>query len=69
MHVVVSLGNAWLYDNRRLLSKVRSGCHGLCVDTGRWENNVHLDKKDRLCLVCRLSQHVGDEHQFINNGF
>lgn len=34
------------FTNRRLLSRFRSGCHGLRVDTGRWENNVHLD---RLC--------------------
>ena len=27
----------------RLLSKFRSGCHGLQVDTERWEGNVHLD--------------------------
>ncbi len=53
------------YSNRRLLSRFRSGCHGLRVDTGRWENNVHLDRKDRLCLVCKSSQHVEDEHHFI----
>ena len=37
------------YSNRRLLSRFRSGCHGLRVDTGRWEHNVHLDRTDRLC--------------------
>ncbi len=42
-----------------------AGCHGLHVDTGRWENNVHLDRKDRWCLVCKSSQHVEDEHHFI----
>ena len=39
------------YSNRRLLSNFRSGCHGLHVDTGRWENNVHLDKKDSVFSV------------------
>ena len=39
--------------------------HGLRVDTGRWENNVHLDRKDRLCLVCSSAQQVEDEHHFL----
>ena len=47
-----------------LLSKFKSGCHGLRVDTGRWENNVHCDRKDRLCLVCSSAQQVEDEHLF-----
>ena len=33
------------------MSRFRSGCHGLRVDTDRWENNVHLDRKDRLCIL------------------
>ena len=53
------------FSNRRLLSRFRSGCHGLRVDTGRWENNVHLDRKDRLCLVCSSAQQVEDEHHFL----
>ena len=53
------------FSNRRLLSRFRSGCHGLRVDTGRWENNVHLDRKDRLCLVCSSAQDVEDEHHFL----
>ena len=53
------------FSNRRLLSRFRSGCHGLRVDTGRWEDNVHLDRKDRLCLVCVSAQHVEDEHHFL----
>ena len=52
------------FSNRRLLSRFRSGCHGLRVDTGRWENNVHLDRKDRLCLVCSSAHNVEDEHHF-----
>ena len=39
--------------------------HGLRVDTGRWEDSVHLNRKDRLCLVCRSSQQVEDEHHFL----
>ena len=30
-----------------------------------WENNVHLDRKDRLCLVCSSAQDVEDEHHFL----
>ncbi len=52
-------------SNRRLLSRFRSGCHGLRVDTGRWEDNAHLDRKDRLCLVCGSAQQVEDEHHFL----
>ena len=37
----------------------------LIKGAGRWENSVHLDRKDRLCLVCQSSQHVEDEHHFI----
>ena len=38
--------------------------YGLHVGTGRLEDNVHLDVKDRLglVLVCKSSQHVEDEH-------
>ena len=39
------------FSNRRLLSRFRIGCHGLRADTGRWENNVHLDRKDIIELV------------------
>ena len=53
------------YSNRRLLSRFRAGCHGLRVDTGRWSDNVHLDRQDRLCLVCKSSQHVEDEQHFL----
>ena len=53
------------WSNRRLLSRFRSGCHGLRVDTGRWEGNVHLDRGDRLCLVCNSSQAVEDEQHFL----
>ena len=33
---------------------------GLHVDIGLWK-----DRKDRLCLVCRSSQQVEDEHHFL----
>ena len=48
------------------MSRFRSGCHGLRIDTGRWENNAHLDRKDGLCLVCSSAQQVEDEleHHF-----
>ena len=36
------------FSDRRLLSRFRSGCHGLHVDTGRWENTVHLIGKTRF---------------------
>ena len=32
---------------------------------GRWENDVHLDRKDRLCLVCSSAQDVEDDHHFL----
>ena len=51
------------YKYADYLSATRTG--GLRVNTGRWENNVHLDRKDWLCLVCKSSQHVEDEHHFI----
>ena len=41
------------------------GCVFNSVDTGRWENNVHLDRKDRLCLVCSSAQQLEDEHHFL----
>jgi len=31
-------------SNRRLISRFRTGCHGLRVDTGRWADSVHLDR-------------------------
>ena len=52
-------------SNRRLVSVFRTGCHGLRVETRRWADGVHLNMKDRLCLVCKAmdciegQQHVG----------
>ena len=47
----------------RLTSRFRTGCHGLRVDTavpaGRWADSVHLDRTDRLCLVCKSFDCVG----------
>ncbi len=51
-------------SNRRLLSRFRSGCHGLRVDTGRWADNAHIDRADRLCLVCKSLDYVQDEQHF-----
>ena len=47
------------------MSRFRSGCHGLRVDTRTVENRVRLDWKERLCLVCNSTQHVQDEHHFL----
>ena len=52
-------------SNRRLISRFRSGCHGLRVDTGRWADGVHLDRADRLCLVCKSLDCVEDEQHFV----
>ncbi len=52
-------------DNRRLISRFRTGCHGLRVDTGRWADGVHLDRTDRLCLVCKSLDCVEDEQHFV----
>ena len=51
--------------NRRLISRFRTGCHGLRVDTGRWADGVHLDRTDRLCLVCKALDYVEDEQHFV----
>ena len=52
-------------SNRRLISRFRTGCHGLRVDTGRWAHNIHLDRTDRLCQVCKSLDCVEDEQQYI----
>ncbi len=48
-----------------LISSFRTGCHGLRVDTGRWADGVHLDRTDRLCLVCKSLDCVEDEQHFV----
>ena len=52
-------------SNRRLTSRFRTGCHGLRVDTGHWADGVHLDRADRLCLVCKSLDCVEDEQHFV----
>ena len=52
-------------SNRRLMSRFRTGCHGLRVNTGRWADGVHLDRTDRLCLVCKSLHCVEDEQHFV----
>ncbi len=52
-------------SNRRLISRFRTGCHGLRVDTGCWADDVHLDRTDRLCLVCKSLDCVEDEQHFV----
>ncbi len=52
-------------SNRRLISRFRTGCHGLRLDTGRLADGVHLDRTDRLCLVCKSLDCVEDEQHFV----
>jgi len=52
-------------SNRRLISRFRTGCHGLRVNTGRWADGVHLDRTDRLCLVCKSLDCVEDKQHFV----
>ena len=50
------------FSHRRLLGRFRGGTYGLHVDTGHWGGNLHLDREDRLCLVCKSSQPTEDKH-------
>ena len=45
-------------SNRRLISRFRTGCH-------RWADGVHLDRTDRLCLVCKSLDCVEDEQHLV----
>ena len=49
------------------MSRFRSGCHGMQIDTGQQEDHGHVDRKDRLCLVYRSTQDVEDEQHFLFN--
>ena len=49
-------------SNRRLVSRFRTGCRGLQVDTDRWANNVITS---RCCLVCKSLGCVEGEQRFI----
>ena len=52
-------------SNKRLISRFRSGCHGLHVDTGRFAKGGHrVEREDRVCLVCH-STVVEDEQHFL----
>ena len=35
------------------------------VDTGRWADDGHQDRTDRLCLVCKSLDCVDDEQHFV----
>ena len=41
---------------QRLISGFRTGRHDLRVDPARWADGGHLDRTDRLCLVCLIAQ-------------
>ena len=49
-------------SNRRLISRFRTDCHGLQVDTDRWVEGVDVE---RSCLVCNSPGCVEDEQHFI----
>ena len=49
------------------VEQVQEVYQSLRVDTGPWGNNVHLDEQDKVCLVCKSSQHVEDEHHYISD--
>ena len=52
-------------SNRRLISRFRSGCHGLHVDTGRFtKGGQKVEREQRVCQVC-LSTAVEDEQHFL----
>ena len=51
--------------SRRLISRFRTGCHGLQEDTGCWGDGVLLDRTDRLCLVCKSLDCVEDQQHFL----
>ena len=52
-------------SNRRLISRFRSGCHGLHVDTGRFAKDGHrLQKENRVCHVGH-SAAVEDQQHFL----
>ncbi len=51
--------------NRRLIDRFRNECCGLRVNTGCWADRVHLDRTDRLCLVCKSLNCVGDEQHLV----
>ena len=57
------LSSVICFSSRRLISRFRCGCHGLHVDTGRFDSQK-LPREDRVCHVCQSSS-VEDEHHFL----
>ena len=37
------------FENRRALKRLRTSCHNLLIETGRWKN---IDRHARLCTKC-----------------
>ena len=52
------------FRSRRLVSRLRCGCHGLHVDSGQFKLVAQrVDREQRFCLVC-ASDTAEDEHHF-----
>ena len=49
------------FENRRALTKLRTSCHNLLIETGRWNN---IDRHARLCKKCTQNT-VEDEMHFL----
>ena len=50
--------------NRRLVSRFRTGCDGLQVDTYWWAKDVDMS---RGCFICKWLGFVKDEQRFVFN--
>ena len=45
------------------LTKLRTSCHNLPIETGRYSKKK-IERKDRICPLCRLNE-VGDEEHYL----
>ena len=52
-------------SHSRLITRFRTGCHGLQVDAGRWADSVPLDRTDRLCRMRKSFHCVEDQQHFV----
>ena len=54
-----------IFQHLKSFSRFRCGCHGLHVDTGRFNPvGQKVDREQRFCLVC-ASGTAEDEHHFL----